>query len=351
MITHLDESLRAIVEVFKRKDMWKNTLVIAFADNGGDVITGASNWPYRGTKGTPWEGGTRAAAFVSSPNSALIPSARRGTESHTLIHVSDWYPTLLGLAGVEGDLSSKPLDGHDVWSALVANTYPGPRKEMLYMCDTVVPEGGEGAFFDRVERGPFMWHDVVALRVGDWKLIEGYPGRGDWYGEDPSLAWPADYIMGPDVTDFEAIPKSKGGKVGDGGQRELKMGTIGVRDLKKRWLFNLASDPYEHRDLQFEEPNKVKELLARVEELRNEQVPPLQDGVVDYFNGRRQIPPGLYVGIASSGKTQPIVDMHEFDTFPDEGKVTIDGEEISTISLQDARKMMEARREAASAKL
>jgi hypothetical protein len=28
------------------------------------------------------------------------------------------------------------------------------------------------------------------------KLIEGWPGRGDWYGEDPSLFWPVDYIQG-----------------------------------------------------------------------------------------------------------------------------------------------------------
>ena len=42
------------------KDMWENTLLIAFADNGGDVTTGASNWPYRGTKTTPFEGGARA---------------------------------------------------------------------------------------------------------------------------------------------------------------------------------------------------------------------------------------------------------------------------------------------------
>ena len=45
MITHLDRCIQQIVEVLKRKKMWGNTLFIAYADNGGDVTTGASNWP------------------------------------------------------------------------------------------------------------------------------------------------------------------------------------------------------------------------------------------------------------------------------------------------------------------
>ena len=68
MVTQLDRSVRQIVEVFRRKGMWDNTLFIAYGDNGGDVTTGASNWPYRGTKTSPWEGGTRVAAFVHSPS-------------------------------------------------------------------------------------------------------------------------------------------------------------------------------------------------------------------------------------------------------------------------------------------
>ena len=176
MITHIDECVRRIVEALKRKRMWDNTLLIASSDNGGDVITGASNHPFRGTKTTPWEGGTRAAAFVHSPNPEIIPESRRGSESFTLAHITDWYPTLIGLAG--GSIHNHHnLDGFDIWSALVsgdAGATDGPRTEILYQMDyewndlTARASAKNSFFFP----GPH-----AAIRIGDWKLIEGYPGR------------------------------------------------------------------------------------------------------------------------------------------------------------------------------
>ena len=269
MITHLDEAIRTVVEALRRKDMWDNSLLIAFGDNGGDITTGASNWPYRGTKGTVWEGGTKAAAFVHSPNPEIIPESRRGTESQTLSHVSDWYPTLIAMAGGdanEGRPASQPLDSHDVWTALVQSA-PSPRTELLYALDPVVPEAIQQ--FCAPESQNILF---AALRIGDWKLVEGLPGRGDWYGEDPSLAWPVDYIMGPDVTDFDAILLSPGGKVGDTGAMEVQRKELDSSQMKRRWLFNLAIDPTETTDLTEAEPAKVQELLARLKQLSDEQV-------------------------------------------------------------------------------
>eukprot|EP01046_Picozoa_sp_COSAG06_P089371 COSAG06_NODE_35754_length_456_cov_0.708683_1_plen_115_part_01 len=52
LVTQLDEAIRQIVEVVKRRGMWQNTLLWAFSDNGADITHGSSNWPFRGSKGT-----------------------------------------------------------------------------------------------------------------------------------------------------------------------------------------------------------------------------------------------------------------------------------------------------------
>ena len=66
------------------------------------------NWPLRGEKHTNWDGGLRAAAFISG---GLIPAHLRGTASDVNCHIVDWYPTFSFLAGVSGadDAPIKPL--------------------------------------------------------------------------------------------------------------------------------------------------------------------------------------------------------------------------------------------------
>jgi arylsulfatase A-like enzyme len=62
-----------------------NTVFFISGDNGGQVRAGGNNWPYRGFKGSLWEGGCRASAFVWSP---LLPR-RQNFVWHGLVHVSN----------------------------------------------------------------------------------------------------------------------------------------------------------------------------------------------------------------------------------------------------------------------
>lgn len=126
--------------------MWADTLIVLTADNGGNCdLSGtkntlehsspSNNFPLKGRKCTPWEGGTRTAAFVSG---GVVPAQLRGTSSSVLIHIADWYATLSVLAGVDptdsvlvpgGGKNDTPhdIDGVDVWPAITGTNHTHPR--------------------------------------------------------------------------------------------------------------------------------------------------------------------------------------------------------------------------------
>ena len=91
--------------------MCSKTGLTVFADNGGALRSG-SNWPLRGGKKTVWEGGMRGVGFL---HGEMI--ANKSRTSRALMDISDWYPTLVNLAG--GQINeSMGLDGVDMWDAL-----------------------------------------------------------------------------------------------------------------------------------------------------------------------------------------------------------------------------------------
>eukprot|EP01052_Picozoa_sp_SAG31_P019295 SAG31_NODE_1401_length_8497_cov_4.386640_2_plen_673_part_00 len=141
MLAATDAALGGVVDTLKTKGMWSNSVVFYTADNGG--TDRGSNWPLRGAKHSNWEGGMRAAAFVSG---GLIPTSLRGSSSHVVAHIVDFYATICVLAGVlpADDSPTVPLpvdpsnpgkdiyengawpgvDGRDLWPALVIDPMP-----------------------------------------------------------------------------------------------------------------------------------------------------------------------------------------------------------------------------------
>ena len=43
----------------------------------------------------------------------------RGVVNHQLMHVSDWFPTLINMAG--GSLNGTKPDGYDMWQSITKN--------------------------------------------------------------------------------------------------------------------------------------------------------------------------------------------------------------------------------------
>lgn len=103
-----DVEIGRVVDLFRAKSaVWDNTLVVFLSDNGGTTnkATG-SNYPFRGEKGTSFEGSYRATTFVSG---GIIPAHLRGTKNDKLSHIADWYATFCALAGM--DAADDPPEG------------------------------------------------------------------------------------------------------------------------------------------------------------------------------------------------------------------------------------------------
>jgi arylsulfatase A-like enzyme len=170
-----------------------------------------SNGPLRGAKATLYEGGVRVPAFATWEG-----RIKAGSVVTAPIHVVDWYPTLLGLAGVE-PAASHPLDGLDAWPAIVGGA-PSPHEAILL---NAAPRAG-------------------AVRVGDWKLIVRSPG-----------ADARDDVNADERPSRKAVP--------------------GTRTVE---LFNIADDPHEARDLAESRPEKVAELRTLYDAFARQAVPP-----------------------------------------------------------------------------
>ncbi|MBI2950058.1 MAG: arylsulfatase [Verrucomicrobia bacterium] len=221
MVAAMDEAIGQIVGALEKRGLRKNTLIFFCSDNGGPqpgVVT--SNGPLRASKGTLYEGGIRVPALA-----VWDGKLKPGTVCNEPLHIVDWYPTLLKLAGVS--LTQKlPLDGRDLWPTL-AEGKSTPHEEILH---NLTPAAG-------------------AIRRGDWKLVlNGARGTA------------------------EPEAKPEGGQGRAGGRVGKPQGR--GRANPRAELFNLAQDPNEKTDLSEQFPDKLKELRERLDFYARQAVPP-----------------------------------------------------------------------------
>jgi arylsulfatase A-like enzyme len=159
-IDAMDAAVGTILAALEEEKIADQTLVVFLSDNGGAPAQGSVNAPFRGSKGSVYEGGIRVPAAMRFPG-----RLRAGSKSAQVMAVTDLFPTVAAALGVAAG-NRKPLDGRNLWPQLAG--------------EPVVPHGPLFFAAKSNERADFRY----AALDGDWKLVRvieaGTPGRAEY---------------------------------------------------------------------------------------------------------------------------------------------------------------------------
>ena len=151
MVRALDRGVGRVMAALKDQGLDQNTVVIFTNDNGGAWYAGLPNInrPYRGWKGTFFEGGIRVPFFIRWP-ARIEPGQRLAMPT---MHV-DVLPTLAAAAGVRLP-TGRPIDGINLLPFVGGREVPPQRRTLFWR------SGG-----------------YEAVRDGNWKLqVSQNPAR------------------------------------------------------------------------------------------------------------------------------------------------------------------------------
>ena len=181
-VMELDHNVGQIMDKITELGIEKNTLVIYTVDNGSwqDVLPDAGYTPFRGTKGTDREAGSRVPAFAVWPG-----KIKGGSDSHDIVGGLDLMATFASLAGVKlptKDRAGKPMtfDSYDM-SPILFGTGEPERNSWYYFTERELAPGAI-----RVGRLKFVFN----MR-GDNGAIPGAPHSAaqlGWVGAEKYVA-------------------------------------------------------------------------------------------------------------------------------------------------------------------
>lgn len=154
MVEAMDRAVGRVLDTLDELNLDKNTVVIFMSDNGGLSTSEGhptANVPLKAGKGWLYEGGIREPMMIRWPG-----VTKPGSTCHTPVISTDFYPTMLEMAG----LPQKPnqhMDGKSLVPLLRGKS---------------------------MDRGPLFWHfphygnqgglPGAAMRDGKWKFIRRY---------------------------------------------------------------------------------------------------------------------------------------------------------------------------------
>lgn len=165
-MVEVDDSFGRVMQALEASGQLENTLVLFTSDNGpeGEVFPYGRS-PFRGFKGTTWEGGVRVPTF------AYFKGMIAPRKSEGLFDLADIFPTAMALAGKPGAALSPLLpatryvDGIDQSSYLLADQGYSNRRSVLYWMSTE---------FAAVRIDEFKYHRAV--QITDLIVQKGWNG-------------------------------------------------------------------------------------------------------------------------------------------------------------------------------
>ncbi|NME67509.1 arylsulfatase [Flammeovirga aprica] len=193
-MTELDNQVGTLLSTLERLGVEENTIVIFTTDNGVEKMTWPDGGisPFRGEKGSTWEGGVRVPFVMKYPN-GLKDTGRRlnGIVSH-----EDMVPTIYAAVTGQDDLKETlktegyksgdqtfkvHLDGYNQWDYFTGKEDASRRETFFYVADNGM---------------------IQAMRWNDWKIhfiIQEGEGPDMWFsGHRFALSWPKIYNLGQD---------------------------------------------------------------------------------------------------------------------------------------------------------
>jgi arylsulfatase len=186
MLEH-DELVGSILKKLDDLGVANNTIVVYTTDNGNEFMFWPDGGyaPFRGEKGTTWEGGMRVPCVIRWPGHIPPGSVGNGIQSH-----EDLFVTLAAAAGLpnlkddllkgytmNGTAYKVHLDGYNNLDYWTGKSDKSARREIYYYDET----------------------DLMAVRVDGWKMHIGVKHHGDWFDEKsyPSVPYVVNLLMDP----------------------------------------------------------------------------------------------------------------------------------------------------------
>jgi arylsulfatase A-like enzyme len=167
-MAQMDDSIGALLKHLDDMGEADNTIVIFSTDNGAETFTwpDGGNTPFKGQKGTSYEGGFRVPCIARWPG-----HIKPGTVQNGLFSGLDWFPTLCAAAG-NPNITDQLLQGVDLGGRNYKNHLDGYNQ--LDLIEGKGPSKRHELFY-------FAGPRLGAVRLDEMKFIffqepQGWPG-------------------------------------------------------------------------------------------------------------------------------------------------------------------------------